>query len=176
MVCLTSRKKAIEALNAPDMTHAMLAAINKISKGLVSQAISPEQAIGELTTISPNLGSLLQRAFAIAKPAGYFFGVAIAVSSAIISYQQVNVATESLRLQREESISSEAVAKQTLETLSETEEEAERKVDDCGKQTAGDATENVPAARSGPFKLPHHHIQQNRRILDNCIGAVSILV
>lgn len=91
-----------QALSAPDMTHAMFAAIADVANRIVTGATPSEAAVAEIEKISPELSSVLKRAAEFCKSA-LIYGASIAgIIALYYAKQSVDLAREQLALSREE--------------------------------------------------------------------------
>lgn len=105
-------KEAVRVLSAPDITFAMLAAIEKVATDVRTGVATPEQAAEKLDQISAPVGDLWRRALAVgATTIGLLVGVigtyyaresvVLGRRQVVLGEQQVEIGREQLRLQKD---------------------------------------------------------------------------
>jgi hypothetical protein len=86
--------EAVKVLSAPDITHAMLAALRKASDKVVAGKIEPENAAAELDIVSQKLGMVFRKAFMFGKPAITFLLAIVGAYYAKGSYEYAELSYE----------------------------------------------------------------------------------
>lgn len=94
---------AVRALDAPDITHAMLAAINRIASAAVSEKLTPEQTIKDIEKVKPPIANYLRTALTLFGPTGMaYVAAALSVAAIVYAHVQTGATLESLDLDREQ--------------------------------------------------------------------------
>jgi hypothetical protein len=109
--------EAVKALNAPDITHAMLVTIHRIADAVMTDELTHDQAIAEIEKVRPSLANYLSKAHKLFGPTGmtyltFALGIAAllyahiqtsaALESRDLAREQTQIAREALKLQREQ--------------------------------------------------------------------------
>jgi hypothetical protein len=94
--------ETVRIISAPDITHAMLAAIKKTTDEFNSGKITPQAAVTQLNKISPKLARLFRKTFSTCNSLLTALSVLIGIACLVAALQQTELAKEQTGIAREQ--------------------------------------------------------------------------